>query len=128
MTPHTPDLFSSFPDDVPTAPLVTISLQALLNDDDAEHNRLFEASKSLGFFYLDLKGCTDGETLLRRSDEMFELMQRFYALPLEGKLKYDFAASGSYFGYKGVGAEVIDGAGTRDKNEIYNVPPLPTNL
>ncbi|KAF2679915.1 Clavaminate synthase-like protein [Lentithecium fluviatile CBS 122367] len=115
------DLFSSFPNDVPKAPLVTISLHKLVTNDDEEKNRLFEASKLLGFFYLDMGGCEDGETLLRGSDEMFDLMERFYDLPLEEKRKYDFAAQGSYFGYKGMGAEVIDEKGTRDKNEIYNI-------
>jgi isopenicillin N synthase-like dioxygenase len=124
MSSHNSDLFSSFPDDVPTAPLVTINLQRLLNNDNEEHGRLFEASKSLGFFYLELSGCEAGETLLYGSDDMFNLIERFYAIPLEEKRKYDFAAEGSYFGYKGMGAEVIDGKGTRDRNEIYNVSYL----
>jgi isopenicillin N synthase-like dioxygenase len=115
-------LFSSFPDDVPTAPLVTISLRKLLSHDGAENERLFEASKSLGFFYLNMTGCEEGEALLNGSSTMFDLMEELYELPLEEKLKYDFAAAGSYFGYKGMGAEVIDGKGTKDKNEIYNVP------
>jgi len=121
MPPHTSEPFSSFPDDVPTAPLVTINLQRLLNNGKEEHARLFEASKSLGFFYLDLSGCEAGETLLHGSDDMFNLIEHFYALPLDEKRRYDFAAEGSYFGYKGMGAEVIDGKGTRDRNEIYNV-------
>lgn len=115
-------LFSSFPDDVSTAPLVTIRLKELLSQNGVENERLFEASKSLGFFYLDMTGCEEGEALLDGSSTMFDLMEKLYALPLEEKLKYDFAAAGSYFGYKGMGAEVIDGKGTKDKNEIYNVP------
>lgn len=121
MPANVEEYFASFPDDVPTAPLVTISLEKLVLDDSTEKQRLFGASKELGFFYLDLRGCQEGEALLGQSDKMFDLMEEFYSLPLEEKLKYDFAAAGSYFGYKGMGAEVIDGKGTRDSNEIYNV-------
>ena len=52
---------------------------------------------------------------------MFDLMNEFFSLAIEEKAKYDFAAKKSYFGYKGIGKEVVDGKGTRDKNEIYNV-------
>ena len=115
------DDYPPFPDDVPTAPLLTISFRKLLSNDEAEQERLFHASKTLGFFYLDLASCESGEALLESSSSVFELMRDFYELPVEEKKKYDFAAEGSYFGYKGIGAEVVDGKGTRDKNEIYNV-------
>ncbi|KAJ4286749.1 hypothetical protein N0V90_013001 [Kalmusia sp. IMI 367209] len=115
------ELFTLFPEDVPTAPLVTIGLGKLISENVQERERLFEASKTLGFFYLDLRGCEDGEALLEGSNTMFDLNEKFYNLPLEEKIKYDFAAQGSYFGYKGMGAEVIDGKGTKDKNEIYNI-------
>lgn len=115
------EIYRSFPDDVPTAPLVTINLRKLLVQDGEERERLFDASKSLGFFYLDMTGCEEGETLLNGAATMFQLMEKFYELPIEEKRKYDFAAEGSYFGYKGIGDEVIDGKGTKDKNEIYNV-------
>ncbi|KAF1958642.1 Clavaminate synthase-like protein [Byssothecium circinans] len=61
------------------------------------------------------------ETLLAGSNEKFDLMEKFYELPVEEKLKYDFTAEGKYFGYKWLGAGVIDRKGTRDKNEIYSV-------
>ncbi|KAF2643106.1 Clavaminate synthase-like protein [Massarina eburnea CBS 473.64] len=121
MASNMEELYSSFPDDVPTAPLVTISLQKLVAEDGKEKERLFEASKSLGFFYLDMQECDHGKTLLSGSEEMFDLMERFYELPVEEKLKYDFAAEGKYFGYIGLGAEVVDGKGTREKNEKYNI-------
>jgi isopenicillin N synthase-like dioxygenase len=110
-----------FPEDVPAAPLVTIQLRKLLQYDKAEHAALFEAAKSLGFFYIDMRGCPEGEDILKQADSMFELASDFFSLPEEEKRRYDFAAQGKYFGYKGVGKEVIDGKGTRDRNEIYNV-------
>jgi isopenicillin N synthase-like dioxygenase len=111
-----------FPDDVPIAPLVTISLCKLAESaSPIEHEPLFSAAKALGFFYLDVRGTPEGRHLLQQADEMFDLMNEFFSLPLEEKAKYDFAAKKSYFGYKGIGKEVVDGKGTRDKNEIYNV-------
>ena len=47
-----------FPNNVPTAPLLKISLAKLLRHDKEEQNRLWEACCDLGFFYLDLR--TDG--------------------------------------------------------------------
>lgn len=115
------DLFASFAEDVPTAPLVTIALRKLVADDAQEKGRLFEASKSLGFFYLDMRECAQGEALLKGSDEMFDLNENFFNLPIVEKTKYDFAAQGMYFGYKGMGAEVVDRKDTNIKTEIYHV-------
>ncbi|KAK5003814.1 hypothetical protein LTR28_009705, partial [Elasticomyces elasticus] len=54
-----------FPDDVPVAPLLRISLRELVRGDAEEQERLWSACKELGFFYLDLRGATgdygDGE-------------------------------------------------------------------
>lgn len=47
-----------FPDNIPTAPLLRISLSKLLSGAQDEVDRLWEASCKLGFFYLDLR---DGE-------------------------------------------------------------------
>ena len=49
-----PDL-PPFPDTVPTAPLLKISLAKLLRRDREEEQRLWEACCDLGFFYLDLR-------------------------------------------------------------------------
>ncbi|KZP01734.1 oxidoreductase [Calocera viscosa TUFC12733] len=111
-----------FPEDIKTAPLVTLHLTKLLANDADENARLFEASKNLGFFYLDMRGCPEGETLLKGKDALFETAEEFHELPLEEKLKCDYASRGTYAGYKGVGREVIDRKGTKDRNAIYNMP------
>lgn len=54
-----------FPDDVPTAPLLRISLKKLLLGDQQEVDRLWEACCKLGFLYLDLRG---GKSLLPTSE------------------------------------------------------------
>lgn len=44
-----------FPNTVPTAPLLRISLSKLLHGDAAEEEQFWKACCDLGFFYLDLR-------------------------------------------------------------------------
>jgi hypothetical protein len=115
----------TFPDNVPTAPLLRISLEKLLHHDEEEHELCWKACCDLGFFYLDLRTSSgqsiDGDALLQDADRLFEVMKGFYDLDVQEKVKYDFKDQGSYFGYKGYGEGVIDKEGTRDRNEFYNV-------
>ena len=122
LQPGQPSPSTPFPEDVECAPLVTISLCLLLAGDASEHARLYSASKDLGFFYLDLSGCEEGEGLLDSANSLFDVAKDFFNLPQSTKQQYDFAEQAKYYGYKGVGAEVIDGKGTLDRNEIYNIP------
>jgi hypothetical protein len=119
-----PDL-PAFPNNVPTAPLLRVSLEKLLHHDEEEQERCWKACCDLGFFYLDLRTSSgqsiDGDALLQDADRLFEVMKGFYDLDVEEKVKYDFKDQGSYFGYKGYGEGVIDKEGTRDRNEFYNV-------
>jgi isopenicillin N synthase-like dioxygenase len=131
-----------FPDDVPTAPLLRLSLKKLLDNDAAEIERLWRTSCDIGFFYLDLRdavedmkrdsaqdltaaiskeGKVDGEALLKDANAMFELGPKVFALPYEEKIKYDYAGKDSYFGYKPFRQGITDSAGTRDWNEFWNV-------
>ena len=87
-----------FPDDIPTVPLVQISLRKLLEDDQSESDRFFTACKDLGFFYLDLRGTTEGRSLLEDADELFDVGSKLFDLPLEEKQRYDFSEQNSYFG------------------------------
>ncbi|KAG9585126.1 Clavaminate synthase-like protein, partial [Aureobasidium melanogenum] len=48
-----------FPEDVPTAPLLRISLSKLNQGDPEEIGKLWKACCELGFFYLDLRGASD---------------------------------------------------------------------
>jgi isopenicillin N synthase-like dioxygenase len=129
---HTfPDL-PAFPDSVPTAPLLRISLEKLLTHDAEEEERCWKACCELGFFYLDLRTsdpsgqAIEGCALLQDAVRLFEVMQGFFDLTVQEKVKYDFKDQGSYFGYKGYGEGYIDKQGTRDRNEFYNVrlPPI----
>ncbi|TKA25324.1 hypothetical protein B0A50_06228 [Salinomyces thailandicus] len=125
-----------FPDDTSTAPLLRLNLQRLVSHDPAEEDRLWRACCELGFFYLDLRdrapskrdslhddreGDLNGEALLQDAETLFHLGEKVFALPAEEKQNYDFKDQGSYFGYKGLGAGVVDSKGTRDRNEFYNI-------
>lgn len=110
-----------FPDDVPTAPLLRLSLGKLLAGDAVEIERLYKASVDIGFFYLNLQDCEHGRSLLGDADDLFQVGERLFELPLEEKQKYDFSSKNSYFGYKRQGAALIDKSGNLDRNEFYNV-------
>lgn len=118
-----------FPNSVPTAPLLRISLERLLVGDPDEQDRLWTACTDLGFFYLDLRTTSssqtttptlDGSAILSSVDSLFSVGESLFALPLDEKRRYDHSSLGSYFGYKGLGDAVVDAAGSRDRNEFYN--------
>ncbi|RAL06155.1 putative oxidoreductase, 2OG-Fe(II) oxygenase family [Aspergillus ibericus CBS 121593] len=126
-----------FPSNVPTAPLVRLSLSKLQSHDVAESQRLLQACEDIGFFYLDLQDSTIGANLLTLADELFTLGENLFSLSLKEKQKFDFARQDSYHGYKAQGAVVVDRQGNLDANEFYNVskndildliPPLPSPL
>jgi hypothetical protein len=114
-----PDI-PAFPIDVPTAPLLRLSLSALRTSEE-ESAALFTAAKDLGFFYLDLRRDDLGDTLLDESDQLFEVGRQLFEKGTEELSKFDYSAQASYFGYKGVGKGVVDAAGQKDRNEFYNV-------
>ena len=106
-----------FPSNIPTAPLLRISLSKLLQHDPQEEERCWKACCDLGFFYLDL----GSDAVLDDANALFEIMKSFFDLEVSEKVKYDFKDQGSYFGYKGYGEGIVDKEGTRDRNEFYNV-------
>ncbi|EEH22630.2 hypothetical protein PABG_04841 [Paracoccidioides brasiliensis Pb03] len=106
-----------FADDVPCAPLLRLSLEKLVNHDEAEVQRFFSACKELGFFYLDLRG----SPILAEADELFGIGEQLFELDLDEKRRYDFSKQNSYFGYKEKGAAIVDKQGNADRNEFYNV-------
>lgn len=110
-----------FPNDVPTAPLLRLSLGKLLAGDANEFDRLFQASVDIGFFYLDFRDSDLGKSLLKDVDNLFGVGERLFDLSLEEKKKYDFSAQNSYSGYKGQGTTITDKDGNLDRNEFYNV-------
>ena len=92
----TPECFAKvppFPNNVPTLELHRLKLRQLLFGDEAESQALFEACALLGFFLLDLRGCAEGETLLKETEAGFTICQDFYALSNEEKSKFPLRPS-----------------------------------
>ena len=86
-----------FPNNLPVVPLKIISLVKLLEADSMEDKKLFEASKSLGFFYLDLRNASQRhDTLLSDADRLFELAPQFFAISEEEKEKYDLTKNNGH--------------------------------
>jgi len=107
--------FPPFPDDLRVAPLVAISLRKLLESPSSlEHEHLFNAAKSLGFFYLDMRQTIVGEELLEEGNSLFDIMTELFSLPLDELQKYNFGAQNVYFGYR---PKVKD---LSARNEHYN--------
>ena len=97
-----------FPDDVPTAPLLRLSLRKLVDNNVEESNRFFRACTDLGFFYLDLRDASSDLPILENADALFDVAESFFDLSVEEKGQYDFSGQNSYFGYTTLWS--IDGA------------------
>jgi hypothetical protein len=86
-TEFTPETYPPFPSssEFKTVDLKTISLVKLLSQDAEEQDRVFEACKTRGFFYLELGGCESGETILKGADDICHMAEDFFKLPLAEK-------------------------------------------
>jgi isopenicillin N synthase-like dioxygenase len=83
-----PDL-PPFPNDIPTTPLLRLSLAKLLKHEEGEYQRFCTACEEIGFFYLDLRELEDGQSILSDADQLFKLSEDLFALAIEEKKKYD---------------------------------------
>lgn len=82
-----PSKYPSFPSDVPSVKLETFSLAQLEKGDKALEDRLFQACRERGFFYLDL---TDSQvsSMQQDCDDIARLAEKVFALPQEEKDRY----------------------------------------
>lgn len=72
----TPKCFSQcpgFPSDLPVAQIPVLSFQDLQYNSDSESEKLYEASREHGFFFLDLRDSREGETLLQDAERIFHI-------------------------------------------------------
>lgn len=81
---------------VPVYPMETIDFGRLLSQEPAELEKLLNACKAEGFFYLDLKNI-DGRRMLDDQEQTLELMKRFFDSPLEAK--NEFGLTNPHLGY-----------------------------
>jgi isopenicillin N synthase-like dioxygenase len=62
----------------------------------------------------------NGDAFLATAAGLFTASDAIFGLPVSEKQKFDYAAQGSYFGYKGYGSATIAG-GRKDRNEFFNI-------
>ena len=116
------DSLPPFPDSVPTAPIASASLSALLANDDYEGKKVLEACRTHGFFYLDMRDCSEGQALLDESEQLLQLATRAFKLPLEEKQKYALKKGVSLYGYKEAGiVKQTDKDKRPDSTEFFNM-------
>lgn len=111
-----------FPVGLPTAPIARISYAKLLNHDTTESQKVVEACKLHGFFYLDMRDDADGQAFLERTESIMELATEFFSLPLRDKRRYAMVKGKSVAGYKEAGSiKKTDQAKRPDTTEFLNV-------
>ncbi|KAI7786604.1 2og-fe oxygenase [Diaporthe eres] len=110
----------AFPADVPVAHISNISHQKILDGDVDEIARVIKSARDNGFFRVDLRESEIGNKFLAAARNMFVLAKETFDLPTETKLDDSILKHGEdLFGYKGLGASVVDKDGTPDNNEQY---------
>jgi hypothetical protein len=114
-------LYPPFPENITTAPLVSISLQKLQDSDESESRAFFDAAKNLGFFYLDLEGSRLGESIVNGAESLQQLQQDFFRQSNEEKEEYLREKIDAFFGYRKVPLKFKHEDGTEMRNEMYNV-------
>lgn len=88
----------AFPENVPIAPVHTVSLASLLSGDATAARSVLDACQELGFFLLDLRGDALGNTVINEIDSLFGAGQDIMNLPAEVKEKYPHDLPKSFLG------------------------------
>ncbi len=117
-------LYPPFPAELPTAPLVSVSLAKLKASDGAESKAFFDACRSLGFFYLDTTGSPLGCSLVAEAERLNDLQARFFKMPNHEKEEYAREKVDPFFGYRHGDLGTCHDDGTPKRNESYNVRSL----
>ncbi|KAJ7888546.1 oxidoreductase [Mycena olivaceomarginata] len=90
----------AFPDNVPIAPVCTVSLASLRSGDGGTAKNLLSACQELGFFLLDLRGDALGESLIDDIDQLFDATKDIMNLPQDVKKEYLHDIPRSFLGFK----------------------------
>ncbi|KAK0259744.1 hypothetical protein LTR02_002605 [Friedmanniomyces endolithicus] len=114
-------LYPPFPAELPTAPLVSVSLAKLKASDGAESKAFFDACRSLGFFYLDTTGSPLGCSLVAEAERLNDLQARFFKMPNHEKEEYAREKVDPFFGYRHGDLGTCHDDGTPKRNESYNM-------
>ncbi|KAE9370965.1 Clavaminate synthase-like protein [Stipitochalara longipes BDJ] len=96
---------------ISVAQLSIISLAKLHAKDPAEIALLKNAASNTGFFYLDLRGDTEGERVLAHLPDVYAVAKKYFAQPEEAKLvdvRLDIKASQDLGWKRGYGGESFE--------------------
>lgn len=78
----------AIPEGLPVADIHTVDFYGLMNGDQSESERLLNASKQDGFFYLSFKAVKDNGTI-ELIEKMYQLNKDLFNLPLVSKMEFD---------------------------------------
>lgn len=117
------DDYPPFPEGIKTAPLVSISLSKLEANNPEESTAFFQASKDLGFFYLDTSDSPLGDHLVSEAEQLLQLQKQFFGRPNEEKEQFAREKIDAFFGYRHGVTKVRNENGELRRNEMYNVSP-----
>jgi isopenicillin N synthase-like dioxygenase len=116
------DHIPPFPTNLTLAPIAIVSYHKLLRGDRDEAEHVLEAVKTYGFFYLDLRGTPEGETLLAESEQLHAVAKDAFDVPTDEKLQYALQRGVSLFGYKPTGrVKTTDKDQRPDTTEFLNI-------
>ena len=110
-----------FPDDITTAPLVSVSLAKLEAGDSAESDAFYKACQGLGFFYLQMDGSPLGEEIVKEAEQLHALQKVFFERPKSEKDKFGRDIIDPFFAYRWAPMMWTDVDGQPKRNESYNV-------
>lgn len=111
-----------FPASLPHAPIARISSAQLLSSDPGATAAVLQASRTYGFFYLDLRDSEVGRHLVAESERLLSLAGEAFALSREEKEAFHLERGVSLFGYKAAGTvKQTDAARRPDSTEFWNV-------
>ena len=93
------NMYPPFPTGVPVADLRLLSFSKLLADEESESEQLFRSCRETGFFSVDLRGTSEGETMLKHAEMAFELNKKIFDLDQEELNKHAVKPRESLFGF-----------------------------
>jgi hypothetical protein len=125
----TPETYPPFPADLPVAELETFCADDFLRNSlpsnkhglQSSKQRLSEACRQKGCFYVDLRDGFTGIALAQKAQDLMRTLEPIFKLSAEEKNKYLPSDPIALVGYKKVGASVVDEEDTPDNAEFFNV-------
>jgi isopenicillin N synthase-like dioxygenase len=88
-----------FPENVPVAPMYTVSLAQLHAQNASATTNVLRACQELGFFLLDLHNDPLGEDVMAEVDALFAVGKDIMNLPDEVKSQFQHDLPKSFLGY-----------------------------